>query len=194
MHMTSIMYSILLQNFDTNEVIFGPDSPAKFWLSSIHGQTDPSGLERALRELCEGWSGFDARAFQEDAAWVDHLSKYLDNLVSQRLDHVQEWIRSNTSRFTGSHEAVENLRRQFEMESVEMKRNVQLCKTKCSNCHLYCTRAKFHEDPHDCTTDHACFRPCQFVEEHSWISEPCCLPCVCHFLRFIPTVGLWIAS
>ena len=170
------------------------DSSARFWLNSIHGETDKDGLERTLRVLCEGWPSFNTRISQEDSVWVDHLSKYLDNLVAQRLDHVQEWIKSNTSRFTGSHAAVENLRRAFEVESVEMKRNVQLCKTKCNDCHLHCTRAKFHDGLHHCATDHACPHPCQFVEAHSWTPEPCCLPYVYYFIYSFATADLSFAS
>jgi hypothetical protein len=183
----STAHSILLQNFDTNAVINVSDSPARLWLNDIYGQADKGGLERTLRELCEGWFGFNTRTSQDDSIWVNHLSNYLDDLVAQRLDHVQEWIRSNTSRFTGNHAGAENLRRAFEVESVELMRNVQLCKTTCNDCHLHCIRAKFHEGLHHCATDHKCSQSCQFTEEHSWTSEPCCLPYVCFFTCSIAT-------
>ena len=186
-HLLSTAHSILLQNFDTNAVIDVSDSPARLWLNDIYGQADKGGLERTLRELCEGWFGFNTRTSQEESIWVNHLSNYLDDLVAQRLDHVQEWIRSNTSRFTGNHAGAENLRRAFEVESVELMRNVQLCKTTCNDCHLHCIRAKLHEGLHHCATDHKCSQSCQFAEEHSWTSEPCRLPYVCSFTCFIAT-------
>jgi hypothetical protein len=177
-----------LQNIDTNVVIADSDSPARFWLNDVHGQTDEDGLECMLQDLCEGWPDFNIRTTQGDSVWVDRLSKYLDNLVAQRLDHVQEWIRSNTTRFTGSHAAVENLRWAFKSESVELKRNVQLCKTKCSDCHLHCMRAKFHQGLHHCAADHACSQPCQFIEEHSWTPELCSLPCIHRFVCTTATI------
>jgi hypothetical protein len=176
--------SMLLQNFDTNAVITASDSSARFWLSSIHGQTDNAGLEHNLQKLCEGWSGFDTRTSQEDSVWLDQLSEHLDNLVAQRLSHVQEWIQSNISGFTGSHAAVENLHRVFEAESIELKRNVQLCKTKCSDCLLQCMRPRFHEGLHHCSTNHTCSQLCQFFEEHSRNPESCCLPCAT--ISFLP--------
>ena len=181
---------MLPQNLDTNVIISASNSFARFWLNSVHGQTDNFGQEQNLRELYEGWSGFDTRTSQEDSVWVDQLSKHLDDLVAQRLIHVQEWIQSNTSGFTGSHAAIENLGRVFEMESIELKRNVQLCKTKCGDCQLHCLRPKFHEGLHHCSTDHACSKLCQFFEEHSPDPEPCCLPYVRCFISSIASADI----
>lgn len=136
-----------------------------------------------LRRLYESWTGFENRHLQSETEWLDRLSRWIDGLVSQRVDHVNAWINSNLGKFSSSNAAIQELRRAFEAASVEMKRNVQLCKMECSNCQLLCIEPRFHGERHSCDTDHACKHSCAFEEAHLDEWTPCGLGCV--FLRTV---------
>lgn len=157
-------------------MITEPDTPSQFWLSALTGSDDASAKDRTLQTMCQSWPEYSDRTSDDDSAWVDHLTDYLNNLVDLRLNHVRAWVESNTSRFTGTHAAVDNLHRTFEAETVEVKGNVQLCKVQCASCRLLCLHAKFHDGAHQCATDHKCHHSCQFIDEHSGYLEPCSLP------------------
>lgn len=157
-------------------MIESSDTAAFLWSSPDHDEHAKK--EVALRELCRTWPDQSKRTVDDETDWIDRLSSYLDELVRVRLEHVHSWISSNTSRFVGTHAnaAVDDLRREFESAGVELKRNVQLCKTKCASCHLLCLRGRSHGGGHDCTTDHVCVHQCSFVDEHPEILETCGLP------------------
>ncbi|KAH8114638.1 hypothetical protein DFH11DRAFT_1508680 [Phellopilus nigrolimitatus] len=163
-----------LKNFDTNLVIDAVDSPAVFWLADL-GQEQGDKVD-TLQKLFHFWPDFATRHHKSDPEWTIQLSSFLENLIEQRVAHVHAWIDSNLSQFNGSNAAIEDLHRAIESKVVEVRRTVQLCKTQCEQCHLLCINARFHEGDHNCSTNHECPHPCQFVDEHDESSEACSLP------------------
>lgn len=152
------------------------DAPdGSFILYSSSGHADQDEIERVLHQLCRSWGHHNERMLVEEEDWITRLSYYLDELVKLRLDHVQAWVSSNTSKFDGPHSgaALEGLRRELESAGVELKRSVQLCKADCASCHLSCLRTRSHEGPHDCTTNHFCPHRCVFSEEHPGATRSC---------------------
>ena len=122
------------------------------------------------------WPGFGKRDEELETGWMESLCTFLQDLVDRRIMHVQAWVDSNLSQYNGSNAAIEELRRALDTISVELKRSVQLCKTRCSSCYLLCLGIQFHEGVHDCSTDHRCPIPCQFSGEHYDEPDPCALP------------------
>ncbi|KAJ6534677.1 hypothetical protein DFH09DRAFT_932195, partial [Mycena vulgaris] len=164
-----------LKNFDTDELIGKPDSPAQFFLSTSEA---PARREAMLVILQNSWDQLDRRPFTTDTEWTRDLSGYLDGLVELRIQHVYEWISSNLSRFKTSHANMEMLRRVFESTIVDLRANVEICGTQCANCQLKCLLSRRHDPsiPHDCRTSHACPLQCDFGDEHPTTEKMCGLP------------------
>ncbi|KAL5492779.1 hypothetical protein ACEPAI_4226 [Sanghuangporus weigelae] len=163
----------LLKNFDTNLAIESDDSNAIFWIN----QSDRPQAEQktAVRSLMRMWPDFVKRHEEVETEWMEKLCLYLQQLVDRRIAHVEAWIDSNLSRFRSNSAAIEELRRALDTKTVEIKRSVHLCKAKCTQCHLLCVGVQFHEDTHDCSTNHLCPSSCQFVDEHDNEEDPCSL-------------------
>jgi hypothetical protein len=165
------------QNFDTDELIDKPDTPAQFFLSSTES---PAQREAMLLVLQKSWDQLAGRPNTTDVEWTVALSAYLNGMVELRITHVHEWISSNLSRFKSSHANVELLRRVFESTIVDLRANVEICGTQCDNCQLKCLLSRRHDltIPHDCRTSHTCLRPCEFGFEHPAEEKMCGLPYV----------------
>jgi hypothetical protein len=155
------------QNFDSSASISMPDTPAQFYLSGLEGNFPE--LYSRLSVLQNGWTDFKRRADSPDNEWVADLSDYLDNIAGMRVEHVREWINTNISRFKTSHANIGALHRAFDSATLDLRANVQVCKVKCTSCHLFCLKPRGHEayEIHDCRTDHACGKLCDYGEEHS---------------------------
>lgn len=138
-----------------------PDTQSQFPMSG----SQPEDRRDALSVLCSSWDRFASRQDIPDAAWMEGLSQYLEHIVGLRVDHVQEWLTQNLSRFQTGHASIEELRRMFENEVVDFKGNVRLCKVQCANCQLLCIQNRFHDGQHDCATDHRCAHKCAFCQE-----------------------------
>lgn len=82
------------------------------------------------------------------------------------MDHVRQWLATNTGRFS-DHEDIKALLNSAEHLYTEMEVAVQPCGSPCASCHLSCLRPKNHPLQHDCKTSHACFEQCDMVEEHA---------------------------
>ena len=140
-----------------------PDTPLQFVLSG----SQPEDRERALVVLRRSWDRFSFRQHIPDSEWMGDLSQYLERVVSLRVNHVQEWLSQNLSRFqTGQHASTEELRRTFESEVVDLKSSVQLCKVQCANCQLLCIQNRFHNGQHNCLTNHQCAHQCVFCYDN----------------------------
>ncbi|KAH8114632.1 hypothetical protein DFH11DRAFT_1508603 [Phellopilus nigrolimitatus] len=163
-----------LKNFDTSLVIDAVDSPAVFYLADL--EKEQGDKVDNLRRLFHFWPDFASRHHKSDLEWTNLLSSFLENLLEQRVAHVQTWIDSNLSQFNGSNAAIEDLHRAVDSKVVEVRRTVQLCKTQCQQCHLLCINPRFHEGDHNCSTNHMCPHQCQFVDEHDGSPEACSLP------------------
>ncbi|KAH8114634.1 hypothetical protein DFH11DRAFT_1508479 [Phellopilus nigrolimitatus] len=163
-----------LKNFDTSLVIDAVDSPAVFYLADL--EKEQGDKVDNLRRLFHFWPDFASRHHKSDLEWTNLLSSFLENLLEQRVAHVQTWIDSNLSHFNGSNAAIEDLHRTVDSKVIEVRRTVQLCKLRCEQCHLLCIKTRFHEGDHDCSTNHECSHSCQFVDEHDGSPEACSLP------------------
>ena len=163
----------MLKNFDTDTPIEKMDTRSEFFLLGTSARA--AERESRLAVLCKAWGLYDSRQDQLDSRWTSELSTHLSQLVDMRVEHVQEWIYSNLSRFKTGHANIEELRRAFESAIVDIKANVELCKSKCSSCHLSCLLSRRHDplEPHDCQTSHQCSHHCDFDEEHPEGPESC---------------------
>ncbi|KAI5122456.1 hypothetical protein M0805_008767 [Coniferiporia weirii] len=162
-----------LKNYDTNLVVDAADSMAVFWLKEA--KESQEGMADNLRGLLRLWPDYSSRSYTPEVDWIAQLCAFLQNLVEQRVAHVQAWVDSNLSQFNGSNAAIDDFHRALDVKFVELRRSVQLCKTQCERCHFLCLSSRFHEDSHNCSTDHRCPHLCQFVDEHIGNPDPCSL-------------------
>ncbi|KAI6095859.1 hypothetical protein F5141DRAFT_1012708, partial [Pisolithus sp. B1] len=153
-----------LKNLDTDMPVELPDTESHLFLTvGMNPQSDVR--EQALATLQSGWELYRDRQHISDAEWVEALSQYLEGIVNLRIDHVQEWLSQNLIRFQTGHASIEELRRNFEGATVDLKSNVQLCKLQCGNCQLLCIQSRFHDGRHACQTNHQCIYECDFCRE-----------------------------
>ncbi|KAK0467152.1 uncharacterized protein EV420DRAFT_1507486 [Desarmillaria tabescens] len=176
-----------LKNFDTDILIDGEDSDARFFLdlSSRPSAERESTLDR-LRCL---WQYRHHRQEIPDGDWADALEQHLQRLADMRVSRVRAWIESNLSRFTATHATITELNRAFENAQVDLRSSVALCRMKCTNCNLLCVGSRRHDPdmPHDCQTSHQCIKPCEFTDEHTDEGKPCGFPAA-HTGKHICTV------
>jgi hypothetical protein len=149
-----------------------PDTPACFVLAGMQH----ADRERALIKLRDTWDQVHPRQLIPDVAWASNLSVHLDHLAELRIDHVRQWIALNLSRFQTGHASIEDLRRTFESASVDLKAGVQLCKTKCTSCHLLCIQSRLHDGVHDCQTSHGCIHLCDLCDDYQGNHKDCSMP------------------
>ncbi|KAJ7763628.1 hypothetical protein DFH07DRAFT_1059276 [Mycena maculata] len=182
-----------LKNFDTDQLIEKPDTPAQFFLSSADSPV--SRREEMLIILQHSWDQFAGRATASDVEWTGRLSAYLNRLAEMRIQHVYEWISSNISRFKSSHANIEMLRRVFETAIVDLRANVEVCGSQCAHCQLKCLLSRRHDSsiPHDCRTSHQCVHPCDFGDEHPATEKTCGLPAG-HAARHICAIDIHLCG
>ena len=141
------------------------DTPSKFYIDK-----DPVRALEALASHLAAWKPDAARYPSDD------LRLHLNQLVERRIQHVQDWLTVNISRFPGDNADIRQLKRLFDDIETRLRANVQLCSVECSDCRLRCTMNKAHDQlSHDCGTSHRCADACDFSTEHD-SPEPCGLP------------------
>ncbi|KAI5998937.1 hypothetical protein F5J12DRAFT_724706, partial [Pisolithus orientalis] len=171
-----------LKNLDTNMPVEMPDTESHLLLTV--GMAPKSEIrEKALSSLQNSWERYFDRQHKPDSEWVETLSQYLEGIVKIRIDHVQEWLSQNLARFQTGHSSIEELRRNFDGATIDLKSNVQLCniskakrsKTwlRCANCQLSCIQSRLHNGPHSCQTNHLCICQCDFCRETSGELREC---------------------
>ncbi|KAI6101018.1 hypothetical protein EDD16DRAFT_1495813, partial [Pisolithus croceorrhizus] len=153
-----------LKNLDTNIPVELHDTESRFFLTAGMAP-QPEVREKALETLQSSWERYHERQTISDSEWVEALSEYLQGIANLRIDHVQEWLSQNLARFQTGHTSVEELRRNFEGATVDLKSNVQLCKLQCGDCQLLCIQSRFHDGRHACQTNHQCIYECDFCRE-----------------------------
>ena len=132
-------------------------------------------VDSRLAALRESWNPSTKRQFMSDPDWIASLASYIDGLIDLRVNHVRRWLDSNLERFQSGRAVVEAVRRQFDNLVIEMRSNVQLCRTVCKSCRLLCIRPRFHEGDHSCQTVHKCVHGCKFCKDEH---KPCGTPYV----------------
>lgn len=155
--------SAFMKNLDDDIPIGMPDTPSEFSLAA-GGPQQSSFREAALQALSRAWADYDSRQHVSEDVWIENLTTHIDNLVNLRIAHVNEWILSNVARFQSGQASIDELLREFESATVDLKSNVQLCKLKCPNCELLCVQSRLHDGQHDCRSSHVCIYSCDFCE------------------------------
>ncbi|KAI0297435.1 hypothetical protein BC826DRAFT_166673 [Russula brevipes] len=160
-----------LKNFDTDLVIDAEDTDAEFLLAG----PDALVADRELRlgALRETWNRRNTRQHVDDSEWTSDLAQFLTHLVDLRTAHVDKWLKSNVQRFQAGHASIEELRRTFDSAVIDLRASVQLCRSQCSNCNLFCIQSRLHEASHDCLTNHECVHACTFCERDYLAAKPC---------------------
>lgn len=160
-----------MKNFDDDVPIGMPDTSSEFSLAT-GGAQQSSSREAALQVLSRAWGDHDSRQHVSEDVWVENLTAQIDTLVNLRIAHVNEWISSNVARFQSGQASIDELMREFESATVDMKSNVQLCKLKCAKCELLCVQSRLHDGQHNCQTSHTCIHSCDFCAS-SGETKPC---------------------
>ncbi|KAI9455150.1 hypothetical protein BJY52DRAFT_1224767 [Lactarius psammicola] len=99
-----------LKNFDTDVVIGGEDSEARFVITEPNSPDH----EYPLTTLRDSWDLTTQRQYLNDSMWHSNLVQYLTHLVDLRVAHVKNWLESNVQRFEEGHASIEELRRIFD--------------------------------------------------------------------------------
>src|SRR5579863_7609210 len=68
---------------------------------------------------------------------------------------------------------IEELRRTFDSAVIDLRARVQLCRSQCAICELFCVRSRLHKDSHDCLTSHECIHDCTLCQRDLFVAEPC---------------------
>jgi len=141
-------------------LLAGPDAPV-------------ADRELRLETLRESWDQTDARQHVDDSEWVSDLTQYLNHLVDLRAARVDKWLKSNTQRFHAWNASIEELRRTFDSAIIDLRASVQLCRSQCTTCNLFCIQSRLHEGSHDCLTSHDCIHACTFCQGYFLTAKPC---------------------
>jgi hypothetical protein len=129
--------------------------------------------EHRLGVLRESWDQIHSRQLVDDSEWASGLVQHLTRLVDLRAAHVEKWLKSNIERFQAGHACLEELRRTFDSAVIELRASVQLCRSRCGTCNLFCVQSRLHDGNHDCLTDHECIHNCTFCERDMLSASPC---------------------
>ncbi|KAF8270139.1 hypothetical protein EI94DRAFT_1572222, partial [Lactarius quietus] len=160
-----------LKGFDTDLVIEAEDTDARFLLA---GPDAPAAdREHRLSILRDSWDRSVFRQHVDDSEWTSDLVQHLTRLVDLRVAHVDKWLKSNIQRFQAEHASIEELRRTFNSAVIDLRAGIQLCKSQCTACNLFCIQSRFHEGDHDCLTSHECIHDCTFCNQEMLSARDC---------------------
>jgi hypothetical protein len=157
-------------------VIEGDDTDAKFLLAGP--DTPVADRELHLETLRDSWDRTNTRQHVDDSEWIADLAQYFTHLVDLRTARVANWLKSNTQRFHAGNASIEELRRTFDSAVIDLRASVQLCRSQCANCKLFCVQSRVHEGGHDCLTSHECIHDCTFCQRDFLTAKPCGQTCV----------------
>ena len=148
------------EDTDARFLLAGPDAPVV-------------DREHHLEALRESWERNNSRQQVDDSEWTSDLAQYLTQLVDLRTAHVDKWLKSNIQRFQAGHASIDELRRTFDSAVIDLRASVQLCRSQCSDCNLFCIQSRLHEGGHDCLTSHECIHDCTFCERGLYTAKAC---------------------
>ncbi|KAI0959615.1 hypothetical protein AcW1_004397 [Taiwanofungus camphoratus] len=163
-----------LKDFDSDMIVAKPDTQSRFYLSQSGPSEHFVDRDAALADLISSWPHSRSRLDGPEQAWIQELEAFLNGLVQQRVELVEEWLSLNTARFPATHADIQALRRLANNMIIDMKGCVQLCTLQCASCHLSCILVRHHEGHHNCRTTHHCVHACEFSDHDNL--EPCGLP------------------
>ena len=152
-------------------MIDAEDSEAKFLLA---GPDAPiSDRESCLEKLRDSWDQINSRQHVDDYEWTSDLAQYLTRLVDLRAAHVDKWLKMNVQRFQAGNASIEELRRTFDSAIIDLRAGVQLCRSQCGTCNLFCIQSRLHEGSHSCLTSHECIHDCTFCQRDFLTAKSC---------------------
>ena len=152
-------------------MIEGEDTEARFLLAGP--DTPVQDREIHLQTLRESWDRKNARQHVDDSEWISDLTQHLTYLVDLRTARVDKWLKSNTQRFKAGNASIEELRRTFDSAVIDLRASIQICRSQCANCNLFCVQSRLHEDGHDCMTTHECAHDCTFCQRDLLTAKSC---------------------
>ena len=141
-------------------LLAGPDAPV-------------ADRESCLETLRDSWDQINSRQHVDDSEWTSDLVQYLTRLVDLRATHVDKWLKLNVQRFQTGNASIEELRRTFDSAIIDLRASVQLCRSQCSTCNLFCIQSRLHVGGHDCLTSHECIYDCTFCQRDFMTAKPC---------------------
>ena len=141
-------------------LLTGPDAPV-------------ADRESCLETLRDSWDQINTRQHVDDSEWTSDLVQYLTRLVDLRAAHVDKWLKLNVQRFQTGNASIEELRRTFDSAIIDLRASVQLCRSQCSTCNLFCIQSRLHIGGHDCLTSHECIHDCTFCQRDFMTAKPC---------------------
>ncbi|KAG8215117.1 hypothetical protein J3R82DRAFT_8568 [Butyriboletus roseoflavus] len=159
-----------LKNLDTDMPIDSPDTDARFFVANVE-PSQTMNRDEVLDALLTEWDEFESRQLVPDTQWAEELAQYLEDLAEMRINHIRAWVKSNLTRFQGSHASVIELQRTLESAVIDLKSSVQLCRVQCASCQLFCIQNRLHDGAHDCKTTHACMQSCEYCGEADELEE-----------------------
>ncbi|KAF8488922.1 hypothetical protein F5888DRAFT_1622603, partial [Russula emetica] len=161
-----------LKNFDTDLVIEAEENTeARFLLAGPDAPV--ADRESFLGTLRESWDQMTFRQHGDDTEWTLDLAQYLTHLVDRRAAHVDRWLKSNVQRLQAGNSSIEELRRTFDSAVIDLRASVQLCRSQCSSCDLFCIQSRLHEGNHNCLTSHECIHDCTFCQRDLLTANRC---------------------
>jgi hypothetical protein len=152
-------------------VIEAEDTEALFLLAGPDAPV--ADRESFLGTLRESWDQMTSRQYGDDSEWTLDLAQYLTHLVDLRAAHVDMWLKSNVQRFQAGNSSIEELRRTFDSAVIDLRASVQLCRSQCGSCNLFCIQSRLHEGNHNCLTSHECIHDCTFCERDLLTAKRC---------------------
>ena len=138
------------------------DTEARFLLAGPDAPV--ADRESCLEILRDSWDQATSRQRVDDSEWTSDLVQYLNRLVDLRTAHVDKWLKLNVQRFQAGNASIEELRRTFDRAVIDTRAGVQLCRSQCSICDLFCVQCRLHEGNHNCLTSHECVHECTFCQ------------------------------
>jgi hypothetical protein len=143
--------AIEAEDTEARLLLAGPDAPV-------------ADRESCLETLRDSWDQITSRQRVDDSIWTLDLAQFLTRVVDLRTAHVDKWLKLNLQRFQAVNASIEELRRTFDSAVVDLRAGVQLCRSQCSTCNLFCIQSRLHEGNHDCLTSHECVHECTFCQ------------------------------
>ncbi|ORX89069.1 hypothetical protein K493DRAFT_306093 [Basidiobolus meristosporus CBS 931.73] len=114
---------------------------------------------------------------KSDMEWFEVFATLIQRLVTRRRERISTWINQNIDRFPPDNSDISALQHNFSESISKFERRWEICGLTCSQCSLRCLLNKFHDEDHDCCTDHECHHGCSFSDQHEselLVSEVLC--------------------
>ncbi|KAK9764513.1 hypothetical protein K7432_007905 [Basidiobolus ranarum] len=103
---------------------------------------------------------------KSDVRWFEVFSSLTQKLIQRRRTRVINWIDQNIGRFPPENSDISTLQHNLSQSISQFESKWEICGLTCSHCNLRCLLNRFHNEEHDCCTDHTCHHACSFSSQH----------------------------